>query len=204
MKTRFLLLCFAVLLLTSCASTEVMNTWKDETQNQQFTNVLVVAVNKTPAYRTLIENELVNIIKTSGIDAKSAAAILPNTDLTDEATASSAIQNTGADSVMVVRLVDITKEQVYTPGTTYVQGTNFSRYNKGWHGYYNSGYRVTETPAYYSEYNVSTVETAIFDTATNKRVWSTITSTAEVREIDTINSYLKAITKPIQESGLFR
>jgi len=204
MKTRFLLLCFAVLLLTSCASTEVMNTWKDDTQSQQFTNILVVAVNKVPAYRTLIENELVNIIKKSGADAKSAATILPNTDLTDEATASSATQDTGADGVMIVRLVDTTKEQVYTPGTTYVQGAYGGRYNRGWQGYYNSGYRVTNTPGYYSEYKVSTVETAIFDTATNKRVWSTITSTTEAREIDAINSFLKAIRKPIQESGLFQ
>ena len=203
-KTRFLLLCVAVLLLTSCASTEVVNTWKDDTQSQQFTNVLVVVVNKVPAYRTLIENELVDTIKKSGADAKSAATILPNTDLTDEATASSAIQDTGADGVMVVRLVDTTKEQVYTPGTTYVQGAYGGRYNRGWHGYYDSGYRVTNTPGYYSEYNVSTVETAIFDTATNKRVWSTITATTEAREIDAIKSFLKAISKPIQESGLFQ
>ena len=203
-KTRFLLLYVAVLLLTSCASTEVVNTWKDDTQSQQFTNVLVVVVNKVPAYRTLIENELVDTIKKSGADAKSAAVILPNTDLTDEATASSAIQDAGADGVMVVRLVDTTKEQVYTPGTTYVQGAYGGRYNRGWHGYYDSGYRVTNTPGYYSEYNVSTVETAIFDTATNKRVWSTITSTTEAREIDAIKSFLKAIRKPIQESGLFQ
>lgn len=203
-KTRFLLLSVAVLLLTSCASTEVINTWKDDTQSQQFTNVLVVVVNKVPAYRTLIENELVDTIKKSGADAKSAAAILPNIDLTDEATASSAIQDAGADGVMVVRLVDTTKEQVYTPGTTYVQGAYGGRYNRGWHGYYDSGYRVINTPGYYSEYNVSTVETAIFDTATNKRVWSTITSTTEAREIDAIKSFLKAIRKPIQESGLFQ
>lgn len=203
MKTRFLLLCYSVLLLTACSTTEVVNTWKDDSQDQKFTNVLVVAVSKVPAYRSLIEQELVGIIKKSGADAKSAADILPNVDLIDEAAASATIKESGADGVMVVRLVDTKKEQVYTPGTTYVQGGYGGRYNRGWYGYYGSGYRVMSTPGYSTEYSVSTVETAFFDIATNRRVWSTITATTETREAAAINSYLAAISKPIRESGLF-
>lgn len=203
MKTRFLLLCFGVLLLSACSTTEVVNTWKDDSQNQKFTNVLVVAVSKVPAYRSLIEQELVNTIKKAGADAKAAVDILPNTDLIDEKAASATIKETGADAVMVVRLVDTKKEEVYTPGTSYAQGGYGDRYDRGWHGYYGSGHRVMSTPGHSTEYSVSTVETTLFDTATNKRVWSTITTTTETTTAAAINSYLKTIVKPIKESGLF-
>jgi hypothetical protein len=203
-KTKSLLLCISSLLLTACSTTEVVNTWKDDSQDQKFSNVLVVAVSKVPAYRALIEHKLVDIIRESGADAKAAVDILPHTDLIDEAAASATIKKTGADGVMVVRLVDTKKEQVYTPGTTYVQGGYGGRYNRGWYGYYGSGYRVMSTPGYSTEYSVSTVETAVFDTTTNKRIWSTITATTESREAAAINSYLAAISKPIKESGLFQ
>ncbi len=203
MKTRFLLLCFGVLFLTSCSTTEVLNTWKDDSQNQKFTNVLVAAVVKTPAYRALLEHQLVDTIKETGVDAKAAIDILPNTDLIDEAAASAAIKDTGSDGVMVIRLVDTKKEEVYTPGTTYVQGGYGGRYNRGWYGYYGRGYQIVSTPGYSTEYSVSTVETTFFDTATNKRIWSTITETTETREAAAIDSYLKAISTPIKESGLF-
>ncbi len=193
MKTRFLLLCFGVLLLSACSTTKVVNTWKDDSQNQKFTNVLVVAVSKVPAYRSLIEQELVNTIKKAGADAKAAIDILPNTDLIDEKAASATVKETGADAVMVVRLVDTKKEEV-----SYARGGYGDRYDRGWHGYYGSGQRVMNT-----QWSVSTVETTLFDTATNKRVWSTLTSTTETTTADAINSYLKTIVKPIKESGLF-
>lgn len=198
-----LLLSFGALFLASCSTTEVLNTWKDDTQNQKFSNVIVVAVVKTPAYRTLLENKLVDIIKKAGVDVKTAIDILPNTDLIDEAAATAAIKNTGADGVMVVRLVDKKKEQVYTPGTTYVQGGYGGRYAGGWYGYYGRGYQVVSTPGYTTEYSVSTVETAFFDTANNKRIWSTLTETTETSVAAAIDSYLKAISTPIKESGLF-
>ncbi len=193
MKTRFLLLCFGVLLLSACSTTKVVNTWKDDSQNQKFANVLVVAVSKVPAYRSLIEQELVNTIKKAGADAKAAIDILPNTDLIDEKAASATVKETGADAVMVVRLVDTKKEEV-----SYARGGYGDRYDRGWHGYYGSGQRVMNT-----QWSVSTVETTLFDTATNKRVWSTLTSTTETTTADAINSYLKTIVKPIKESGLF-
>jgi len=192
-KTRFLLLCFGVLLLSACSTTKVVNTWKDDSQNQKFANVLVVAVSKVPAYRSLIEQELVNTIKKAGADAKAAIDILPNTDLIDEKAASATVKETGADAVMVVRLVDTKKEEV-----SYARGGYGDRYDRGWHGYYGSGQRVMNT-----QWSVSTVETTLFDTATNKRVWSTLTSTTETTTADAINSYLKTIVKPIKESGLF-
>ena len=65
------------------------------------------------------------------------------------------------------------------------------------------GYTVMSTPGYTTEYNISTVETTLFSTATNKRVWSTITETTETSVNKAIDSYIKVMGKTISESGLF-
>ncbi len=200
-KTRCLLFYFAVLLLTACSTTEVVQTWKDDSQNQKFSNVLVVTVSKVPSYRARVEHQLVNIIEMTGAVAKAAVDILPNTELIDEAAASAATKDTGADAVMVVRVVETKKEELYTPGTTYLKGGYGDKYNISWHEYYGGGYRAA--PGYSRKFSVSTVETTLFDTTINKPVWSALTEITEATEGAAINAYLEVISKPIKESGLF-
>ena len=53
MKTRFFLLVCIVLLLAGCATTEVVDTWKDDSQVQKFTNVYVLGIIKEPVSRNM-------------------------------------------------------------------------------------------------------------------------------------------------------
>jgi hypothetical protein len=203
MKKRFLLLFVSGLLLTSCATTEVLDTWKDDSQTEKFSTIFVLAVIKEPAYRNLLENKLVNVLKDTGVTAYPTHLFFPQADQIDEAAAAAAIKEKGVDGVMVVRLVDTKNETVYTPGTTYIEDGYGGRYSRGWYGYYGRGYRVVSTPGYTTQYNISTVESAIFNTDTKKRVWSTITQTSETSVPSAINSYIKAIGNPLKSSGLF-
>ena len=203
MRKSFLLLFGSTLLITACATTEVLDTWKDDSQTEKFTTVFVLGVIKEPAYRNLLENKLVNVLKDAGVNAYPTHMFFPQADLIDKAAAADAIKDKGVDGVMVVRLVDTKNETVYTPGTTYIESGYGGRYNRGWYGYYGGGYRVVSTPGYTTQYNISTVESTIFNTNTEKRVWSTITQTSETTVPDAINSYIKAIGNPLKSSGLF-
>jgi len=203
MKKRILLLLMAGLLLTGCATTEVLDTWKDDSQTEKITTVFVLAVIKEPAYRNLVENKLVNVFKETGVTAYPTHLYFPQADQIDEAAAAAVIKEKGVDGVMVVSLVDTKNETVYTPGTTYIENDYGGRYNRGWYGYYGRGYRVVSTPGYTTEYNISTVESTIFNPNTKKRVWSTLTQTSETTVPDAINSYIKAIRSPLKSSGLF-
>jgi len=202
MKTRLFLLC-CTLLLSACQTTETLNIWSDESQAHTFSKVLVMAVLKEPVYRNLLEQKLVDALKAEGINAESASNLYPDNNVLDEATTNTAIRKAGADSVMVIRLVDTRKETVYTPGTVYVPGGYGGRYGYGYYGYYGGGYSAISTPGYTTEYNIATVETTVFDAATNKRVWSTITETTETSVKTGINSYIKVIGKSVTASGLF-
>ena len=203
MKTGLFLLCCTLLLLSGCQTTEVLNTWSDEPQTQKFSKVLVIAVFKERVYRDLLEQKLVAALQADGIDAEAASNLFPDADVMDEAMTDTALKQAGADSVMVIRLVDTRQEVVYTPGTTYVPGGYGGRYSMGYYGYYGGGYSVISTPGYTTEYNISTAETTVFSAASNKRVWSTLTETTETSVNSAINSYIKVIGKSVKASGLF-
>jgi hypothetical protein len=203
MKTRFFLICCTVLILAGCATTEVIDTWKDDSQIQKFTKIYVLAVVKEPTYRRMVEYELVKILEEAGVDSQATFDLFPNVDQIDKTAASASIKENGVDGVMVVRLVDTKQETVYTPGETYVSGAYGGRYRGGWHGYYGGGYRVMSTPGYSTEYYISTVESTIYRTDENKRAWSTMTETSETSVPDAIDSYIKAMDKQLKSSGLF-
>jgi hypothetical protein len=203
MNTRLLLLCCALLLLSGCQTTEILNTWSDDPQTQKFNKVLIIAVIKERIYRDLLEQKLVATLQADGIQAEAASHLFPDAAVMDEAMTDTAMKQAGADSVMVIRLVDTRKEVVYTPGTAYVPGAYGGRYSMGYYGYYGGGYSIITTPGYSTEYNISTAETTLFSAASNKRVWSTITETTETSINAAIDSYVKVIGKSVKASGLF-
>ena len=202
MKSLFFLLC-CTLLLPACQTTEILNIWSDDSQKHTFNKVLIMAVLKEPVYRNLLEQKVVEALKAESINAEAASNLYPDNDVLDEAMTNTAIKQAGADSVMVIRLVDTRKETVYTPGTVYVPGGYGGRYGLGYYGYYGGGYSAISTPGYSTEYNIATIETTVFDAASNKRVWSTITETTETSVKTGINSYTKVIGKSVTASGLF-
>jgi hypothetical protein len=203
-KRELLSVAVAALLLTSCASTKVLNVWKDDgLQEREYSSVLVLGVIKEPAYRRLFENRMVQSLRNAGVDAHASYDIFPDTDLITEAVAVEQVQARGIDAVLVTRTVDTRNETVYTPGTTYVHGMGGPWGRRGWYGYYGGSYEVMQTPGYTTEYSISTVETHLFDVAAEKPAWTAITETSETSVNSAIESYVKAIAKPLRDSGLF-
>ncbi len=113
------------------------------------------------------------------------------------------MQEYGIDSVLLIRLIDRNVEKTYVSGTSYYDGFYGNRYAGGWHNYYGRGYNVFRTPGYVIEKYISTVETVIFDIATDKVRWSTVTTTKENIVSKAIESYLKTIDTSLTDSKLF-
>ena len=203
MKTGLISLLCSFLLLTGCQTTEVLNTWRADSRDEKFSDVLVIAIFKEPAYRNIVEQRLVEVLQAQGVEAESASILYPREGPMDQDIIDGMVARSSADSVIIVRLVDTRKETVYTPGTTYIPGGYGGRYSMGYYGYYGGGYTVMSTPGYSTEYNIATVETTLFSTASNQRVWSTITETTETSVNKAIDSYIRVMGKTISESKLF-
>ena len=77
MKTRLISLLCSFLLVTGCQTTEVLNVWSDDSQGEQFSDVLVIAILKEPAYRNIVEQRLVEVLQAQGVEAESASILYP-------------------------------------------------------------------------------------------------------------------------------
>jgi hypothetical protein len=199
LKIRIGSLCVAVLLIASCATTKVEDTWQADTELRKPKNVLVAAVLEFAPYRTLVEQEIVYHIRQSGTDANATVDVLGNTDGIDKDAALRAVKKSGADTVMLIRPVGRESKTVHNPEAIYLSAT----YAGGWFRYYNYSLRVIRTPEYDDVYDTTEIETTIFDTATGKRIWSATTKTTELQDSDALNSYIKKIGEEIRGSDLF-
>lgn len=185
-----------LLLLTSCSATTMSAVWKDPNyQGGKLKKVLVVGVAKDDVIRRLFEDEFTRRLKAHGTDAYPSYSIIPSTEMLDEDAVNAKIANLGMDAIFVTRFVNKKKESVYTPGTTYYSG--------GWYNWYSRGYGYATSPGYYSEYEVISLSTNIYDTQTGEMIWSGLSDTVtggsaevEIREL------IDVITKSLTENKL--
>ena len=197
------LLCCTALALIACATTDVESLWKDEARTEKIDKVFVLAVLKEPAYRDSVEYGIVNILNQDDLRAIPTLDSFPDINQIDKDKAFQMSKEYGIDGVLIARLVNRKVETVYVGGPSYYDGFYGNRYRGGWHNYYGAGYNAFNTPGYFTENYISTVETVIYDIATDKVLWSAITETRENVPSKAIASYLETIGKSLQESGLF-
>ncbi len=199
------LLCGAALVLVACAkdNTEVVSVWKDETKTGKIKKVFVLAVVQEPTYRRSVEYGIAESLNVSHLRAIPTLDSFPNIDDIDKTVAAKMIKEFGIDSILLIRLVDQKVETTYVSGTSHYDGFYGNRYAGGWHNYYGGGYNRFRTPGYTTETYISMVETAIFDIATDKILWTTLTKTKGNVVPEAIKDYLQVIKKSLVESGLF-
>ena len=150
-------------LLTGCSQTKVTSVWVDqEYEGDGIDDVFVVGVTKDGGLRRIFEDEFVTLFKQSGVKAISSYRLLPDEDLRDEKKLDSKVIESGSDTILMTRILDIRKDTQYIP-PDYV-------YTGGWHGYYNRAYMVS--PGHTVEYETAVLETNLYDLKTDKLIWS--------------------------------
>jgi hypothetical protein len=197
---RLLLVGSIVVSASSCSTTDVKRVWKAESPTKVYSNVLVAAAVQFPAYRKWLEQGLVSGVKGAGADATAEVDLIDDDRVLDKETAVSLVRRIGADSVLVVKPLDMKAGDEYVPGKVSVVTRG---YVGGWYGYYARSYRVSVSPGYMAEFREFTVETTLFDAATSERVWSIVTVTSEIRDLDAILSYVRKASEELGKSGLF-
>jgi hypothetical protein len=185
-----------LLLAASCSTTTMSAVWKDPGyQGGSLKKVLVIGVARNDVIRRLFEDEFSAQLKAHGMDAYPSYRLIPSTQILAEDTVNAKIENLGMDAVLVTRFVNTKKETVYTPGTAYYSG--------GWYNWYSAGYGYVTSPGYYSEYEVISLSTNIYDTQTGKMIWSGLSDTVTGGSAQTeIKGLIDVITKRLTKDGL--
>jgi hypothetical protein len=196
MSKTVLIAALAIAAWSCGTSTSLVQRWSEPgytgTKGQK---VMVVALAKSEGTRRVWEEAFSHALVQVKAKPITGSSVFPQGLPSDEATLKQTIRESGADLVAVTRLVDVDKEQVYVPGTTYYPAPYYGMY-----GYYNNAYGMMNTPGYYQENKVYKLETNVYDVKTEKLVWNGLTETVNPETAqDAANSIINVVVMDMIE-----
>ena len=189
-----------VLIVTAalgCASTRILDTWRDPNfSGPPLKRIMVIGVTRQAGIRRTFEDEFVRELEGKGVRGVASYTLIPEDGEVAKERLAQAVKESGVEGVLITRLVKVeTRTQVY-PGT-YV-GPPYL----GFYGYYSGAWVGYYEPAQIYTYDVVTAETNVFDAATDRLIWSTATQTYPSSVKKDIRDFARLIVKALAESRI--
>lgn len=178
---RSLIVFAALALLAGCQTTSIQSAWFDSSyKGGPFRKIVVIASDGTTADSRVFEDIMVQSLQAAGVAAIPGYTTVPPDARRAEAPFAAAVAATGADGVILVRLIRVdTKTQVSTmmmPGPMVGPWGGF--YGGGFYG--GGFYAVPQV----TQYEVASVETNVYAVASRTLVWAATTQTVDPRSIE--------------------
>lgn len=176
--------------------TRVESTWRDPTfEGPSFERVAVLALFDTAAESRNFETQAVALLDGRGVDALAGHEILaPDVRYTQQEMEQE-LMGADVDALLIYRLIAIDERLVYRRPTEFMRpmppgiiwGDPFYWYyyphwNYYWH--WRSSWDVTRSPGYWQEYTYVTVESSLYDNATDRLVWTARSETIDGSDFD--------------------
>jgi len=172
-------LCLLLLgsLLYACASTHLVNSWRDpQYSGPPLTKVLVIGVTKQAVVRRTFEDVFARQLTDQGVAAVPSYTLIPEDGEVPKDRLAQAVQQSGADGVLITRLVRVDRRTRIEPAYVAPPLIGFYEYYPfAWGGFY-------EPPLVYT-YDVVTWDTSVFDARTNRMIWAGATETVAPKDL---------------------
>jgi hypothetical protein len=201
---KFLTVPMIISLFTlACASTKTNLTWvwKDETYAEGFLDdIMVIGVSDNFERRKIFEDILVEELKDRGVNAVSAAAVIPaNEELTREKVLAE-VEKQGLDAVLITYLLGVKGEDKFVPPATseypypgYARFNIYS-YTTGVYSFYGGSYEKRR------EINL---DTHIYEAESQMMIWSAKSKTTNAETVTKLSDTLgRAIIRDLREKKL--
>ncbi len=196
------------LIVAGCAATQVQQVWADQTyQKGHLKSVLIVVLVYNPSTRRMFESEFAKYFKYRGINAIESFRDLEIESLSGDALRDAILEKmreNGSDTVLLTRVVDRNTKEDIIPGMTITAGIGM------WGAsaaavYTFPGPSTPTTQGYSHEETFLGLVTNVFDTQTEKLIWSIRTETrVSGPPQEEIKPYVALVTKKLFSSKLFR
>ncbi|MFB3907340.1 MAG: hypothetical protein ACE15D_02955 [Candidatus Eisenbacteria bacterium] len=110
-------------------------------------------------------------------------------------------EENGIDLVAVTRVLGLSEEVEYVPGTSYYKpGPSYF----GFFPYYYTSYTLVTTPGYLRQYPVATVETNVYSMKDERLIWSGQSRTVDPNSVlDAIDDFAVGFVRGMEDSGVF-
>ena len=170
--------------LTGCQSTSIQSAWFDPAYTGgPMRKIDVVGVGANVANRRVFEDIFAQKLGAVGVEGVPGYTVMPDEARTAEAPFSSAIERSGAQGLLLVRLLGVdTRTQVST--TVVPAGAAWGPgYGPGY-GPYGGFYGPAWVPVtQVSQYDVASVEVSLYDVKTRRLIWSATTQTMNPQSV---------------------
>ena len=203
-NTGLSLLVLYIFLLTSCnTSTKITAAWTNkEFEKGNIKSVMVMGITKRVAVRMLFEEDMTERMEYIGVTCLPSSQIFPMEEKLDSTTFRLHFSNSNIDAVLTSKMVSSETNQSYQPGTSYYGG-GYPR--GGYYGYYGSSYNNMYSPGYTITTTTVKIETNLYDTKTEKLIWSGISDTFDpTDESDAIKSLNSKLVDHLYKEGFFK
>jgi hypothetical protein len=173
-----------VVALSGCQSTSIQSAWFDPAYTGgPMKKIDVVGVGSNVSDRRVFEDIFAQKLSAAGVEGVPGYTVMPDNARIAEAPFSSAIERSGAQGLLLVRLLGVdTRTQVSTtvvpagPGWGPGYGPGYGPYG----GFYGPAWMpVTQV----SQYDVASVEVSLYDVKTRRLIWSATTQTMNPQSV---------------------
>lgn len=178
---RYLISISAVLLLAACQSTSIQSAWFDTSyRGGPLKKVVVIASDGSTSDSRVFEDIFVQKLIAAQVAAIPGYTTVPVDARRAEGPFAAAVAATGADGVLIVRLLGV--DQKTQVSTMMMPGPGAGFYGGGFYGggFYGGGmYAVPQV----TQYEVASVETNLYAVGTRTLIWSATTQTVDPKTI---------------------
>lgn len=187
-KYKVILFCVACVTLFSCASTKIVRSWVDPSNNTTYKHLLIIGIGESEQTRRAYESYFVDTLKQDGIEAEASYRLIKSNVKIDKETVTAAIKGLDIDGVIVTHLVAVDEETVYRPSMDYM--TVYGRpgyggvYSGSLYSYYPHVNAYVHRPGYYTTHESYTLETSLYDVKSEELVWSARTRSFSPESVD--------------------
>lgn len=210
MKNIIMIILTAVCFAACSPGTQITGSWKNadaQAAAADINTILVTALTARVDARQGVENDLASALQAKGYQTIKSMDVLPptftNAETPDREELLSRIENTRADAILTVALIDQETETRYRPGTAgYAPMPRFGYYGTFW-GYYNTWYPTLYSPGYYEEDKVYFIETNLYDADTQELLWSAQSETYNPRNLpDFASDFAEVVVSRLEREDL--
>lgn len=207
-QPSFLLLLLFVVIVSSCGSTTSITASYKEPNPQQsnFKKVFVAALTDNNAAKQNIEGKISQLLVSRGATTMKSVDVLPPNfrsvaESKDKELVLQKIREVNCDGIMTIALVNEQNETRYVPGTNYYPAG--VPYYGAFGAYYAYGYDSFYSPGYYTNDKIYYLEANLYDSKTEKLVWSAQSKTYNPESLDDfLNGYVKALSDQMTKDGI--
>jgi len=195
--------------LTACTSTTLTSVWRDPAYASYIESIMVVAVTEKTRDRLIFESEFVEEFKKVGVTAVASADVTSTEEEIDENDILAEARQQGVTTILVTHLIGVDEKSVYHPPKTYAAPrpayVSPRPYSGRFHTYYPRVYDYVHEPGYYTQHKSVNLESNLYETGTEKLIWSVTSETLDPQSVNkVIESLSTVVIKNLRKNKLLR